>query len=385
MHRFRIELFFMFLLTVTLIVAAHVAFASVGEIGKVKGSGAIERGADSLDAVDGLGIQMRDTAVTANANMRIDFVDDTRVDITEHSRLIIDEFVYDPANDIGKLSIKASLGTVRYASGQIAKNFKQNVKIRTPSATIAVRGTDFIMVVDEMGGSMITLLPSCDTTGACYTGEIEVETDAGFVVLNQAFQATMTSHSMQRPSPPLLLDLDEQQISQLLILRKRNPYLEEEFEEYMRKKRMADFLGIDFLEFDGLDGDALTDSIENIWATALDETDYMLADMLYDMLDQLNAMLMALFMDELSRQNKAFLKEEGNVYGFDPATGIRLENEDPNWVWSRQDFEFGNNIELRLHQSYGYTLNIQQGEFELYDYKLGADGSNSIDITQSAN
>ena len=49
--------------------------------------------------------------------------------------------------------MKASLGTVRYASGQIAKRYKQNVKISTPSATIGVRGTDFIMTVDEFGGS----------------------------------------------------------------------------------------------------------------------------------------------------------------------------------------------------------------------------------------
>ena len=195
MQRFTKELRIAFVLS--LIVISNVAFASVGEIGKIKGSGAIERGSDSIEAVDGLGILMQDTAVTATATMTIDFVDETRVDITEHSRLLIDEFVYDPANDIGALSIKASLGTVRYASGQIAKNFKQNVKIRTPSATIAVRGTDFIMVVDELGGSMITLLPSCDTAGMCYTGEIEVKTDAGFVVLNQAFQATMTSHSMK--------------------------------------------------------------------------------------------------------------------------------------------------------------------------------------------
>jgi hypothetical protein len=129
------------------------AYAAVGEIGKVKGSGAIERGSDSLEAKTGVGIKMQDTAVTATGKMQIDFLDDTRVDITEHSRLLIDEFVYDPANDVGALSIKATLGTVRYASGQIAKKYQQNVKIRTPSATIAVRGTDFIMVVDELGSS----------------------------------------------------------------------------------------------------------------------------------------------------------------------------------------------------------------------------------------
>jgi hypothetical protein len=195
----------------------------------------------------------------------------------------------------------------------------------------------------------------------------------------------MTTHNMKPPSPPLTLQIGEEQINQLLILRKRNPYVDEEREEFMRKKRLADFLGIDFLEYDGLAGDALVDTIENIWVTALDETDYMLADMLHDMLDQLNQALMALFMDELAMQNASLLKEDKNVYGFDPETGIRIEDEDPNWRWSRQDFAYGNYIELLLNQGYGYTLNIIQGEFELYDFKLGTTAGNDINITQSAN
>ena len=160
-----------------------------GEIGKIRGSGVLERGKDVVDGVTGVGVQSMDTAVTARGQMQINFVDETRVDLTEHTRLLIDEFVYDPENDIGKLSIKATLGSVRYASGQIAKKYQQNVSIKTPSATIGVRGTDFILVVDELGGSMITLLPSCDTAGVCYVGEIDVMTDAGMVVMNQAFRA----------------------------------------------------------------------------------------------------------------------------------------------------------------------------------------------------
>ena len=109
------------------------AFGSVGEIGQIKGSGVLERGKDVvIQGEAGVGVQSMDTAVTANGTMRIDFIDETRVDITEQSRLVIDEFVYDPANDIGFFYRKASLGTVRYASGQIAKRYKQNVKIRTP-------------------------------------------------------------------------------------------------------------------------------------------------------------------------------------------------------------------------------------------------------------
>ena len=224
-----------------------IAHADIGAIGHVKGSGVLERGTSVvIDGTIGTAVQSMDEAVTANGTMRIDFVDETRVELTEQSRLIIDEFVYDPANDVGSLSLKASLGTVRYASGQIAKKYKQNVKIRTPSATIGVRGTDFMMTVDEFGGSMITLLPSCDTAGMCYTGEITVETDAGMVIMNQAFQATATVHGMRKPTPPVLLNLSEDQINNLLLLRKRTPIDEYGEAEMQRRRKLADFLGVDF-------------------------------------------------------------------------------------------------------------------------------------------
>ena len=149
---FRFLLFF--------IIASSPAFANIGEITQFKGKGnaAIERGNDSIDAESGVGIKMLDTAVTANSSMRIDFIDDTRVDITKHSRLIIDDFVYDPNTGTGSLGLKASLGTVRYASGQIAKNSRQRVRIRTPSATIGVRGTDF--TTEPRSGVRSHLCPS---------------------------------------------------------------------------------------------------------------------------------------------------------------------------------------------------------------------------------
>ena len=373
---FRFLLFF--------IIASSPAFANIGEITQFKGKGnaAIERGNDSIDAESGVGIKMLDTAVTANSSMRIDFIDDTRVDITKHSRLIIDDFVYDPNTGTGSLGLKASLGTVRYASGQIAKNSRQRVRIRTPSATIGVRGTDFVMVIDESGGSMITLLPSCDTAGMCYTGEITVETDAGFVILNQAFQATIASNGMSPPTKPFLLDLDESMINTLLILRKKNPYFEEQAKIIKRKQADADFLGLDFLEYGGLDYDALVESIEGIWITALDETDTLLQNLLYDMLDQLNLALMRLFMDELSEQNSMLLRREANVYGYDPVTGITLLNQSPNWVFSRRDDNEGNFVQLRLNQGYGYTIDLKQGGYELYDYRLGDNTGNSININQ---
>ena len=358
------------------------AFASpdAGAIGEIKGSGVLERDSQVIEGGAGVGVQSMDTAVTAKGKMRIDFVDDTRVDLTDHSRLLIDEFVYDPANDIGSISLKASLGTVRYASGQIAKRYQQNVKIRTPSATIGVRGTDFIMLVDEIGGTMVTLLPSCDTNGTCIVGEISVESDTGFVIMNQAFQTTQIKSSYQKPSKPLVLDIDENQIGTLLILRKRSPYDEEEIEILKKQRAQFEFLDIDFLETDVLDGDALTDSIKDIWATELSRgADYYLGELLYDMIDQLNLALAALFRNELDKQNEQFFADQ--KFGYDDKTRITLDKQDPNWVVQRTDLGVVNNLQLRLSQASGYIINMEQQGEAVLDYRLG-NGTNAIDIRQ---
>jgi len=357
------------------------AWASPGQIGEIKGSGVLERNNEVIEGTQGVGVESMDTAVTANGRMRIDFVDETRVDLTEHSRLLIDEFVYDPANDVGSLSIKTTLGGVRYASGQIAKRYKQNVKIKTPSATIGVRGTDFIMLVDEAGGTMVTLLPSCDVEGYCYTGEISVESDAGYVIMNQAFQSTMVTHGMKPPSPPLVLPIDESMINNLLILRKKTPYDEEEEELRKKAKQMFDFLGQDLLEFDELDEDALTKDIEAIWATEIEYgVEYYLADMLFDLLDMLNLALVELFKNLLDKQNEAAFVTVQT--GYDDKTRITLTYEDPTYRVTRIDIGARHKIDMKLNDQYGYTINMEQQDEVVYEYTLGSGANNTIDVIQ---
>jgi hypothetical protein len=244
-----------------------------------------------------------------------------------------------------------------------------------------VRGTDFIMLVDEIGGTMVTLLPSCDTLGTCITGEISVESDTGFVIMNQAFQTTIIKSSYSRPSKPLILDLDEKDIGTLLILRKRGPYQEEEVAILKRQRAQFEFLDVDYLDFDDLDTDALTDSIKDIWVTDLMRgSDYYLGELLYDMIDQLNLQLARLFRNELDKQNEQFFTDQR--FGTDPTTRVTLEKSDPNWVVSRTDVGVVNIFQLTLSQESGYIINMEQQGESILDYRLGA-GTNAIDIRQS--
>ena len=197
------------------------ALGSIGKISTQTGpDSAIQRNKSMVAGKVNTGIESNDTVNTQKGTTTfIQFNDNTKVKITENSRLVIDDFVYDPnRSDAGKLAMKVSMGTVRYASGQIAKVNPQRINIKTPSASIAVRGTDFHMTVDELGKSLIVLVPSCrdenenltkteDILVNCQTGSIIVENNLGTVELNQPFQATYIESLDKLPMPPVMLNL----------------------------------------------------------------------------------------------------------------------------------------------------------------------------------
>jgi hypothetical protein len=205
-----------------LLLAPLSAFAKVGEVTEQIGQDAsISRDKDTIVVGKGTGINMNDTITTSKAKLSLTFEDNTKVAITQQSKLVIDDFVYDPNSGTGTLAMNVAMGTVRYASGAIAKNSRENVRLRTPTATISVRGTDFTMTVDEIGRSLVILLPSCPDPKKpeeCFTGEIEVSTDVGMVLLNQAFQATVVASASNAPTTPRIISTLEMNIDNMLII-----------------------------------------------------------------------------------------------------------------------------------------------------------------------
>ena len=205
--------------------------AAVGTITEQANNPAsIQRQKTTLTGAKGTGVEMEDAIRTSQGKVGITFADNTKVQVNENSKLVIDDFVYDPKNkDAGKLALNMAGGTVRYASGAIAHNNPNKVAINTPTATIAVRGTDFTATVDELGASTIILLPSCaDKVKSvdqidpkdknCVTGIIDVITDAGMVTLDKPFQATRVDSRSQPPLKPTVLNLSLDAMNGLLIL-----------------------------------------------------------------------------------------------------------------------------------------------------------------------
>ena len=194
-------------------------YGVVGKLTEVTGPTQVSRASTKIEGKVDVGIEIDDTIETLKSRAGITFEDGTRVQCTEFSKLVIDTFVYDPSSGKGKLAMKATMGTVRYASGLIAKNNKEEVKVKTPTASISVRGTDFSMTVDELGRSLVILLPSQPQFGPSVVGQITVSNGLGTVVLTKAYQATFVASSSVVPSSPVILNFDdESKVNNMLLI-----------------------------------------------------------------------------------------------------------------------------------------------------------------------
>lgn len=203
------------------------AVAEIGSVFELSGTAVIKRGKEIITVTKGAFVETNDKVETKNGVANIKFKDGTTVKVTENSSLVIDDFVYDPKNAAGgKLSLKAASGTVRYVSGNIAHNNPNSVKINTPTASIAVRGTDFVMSVDETGKSMIMLMPTCETEQnvnlkglSCGSGKIDVDSGLTIIRLDKPYQATIVETASTPPSPPVIVNLSNTPIGNNLIIR----------------------------------------------------------------------------------------------------------------------------------------------------------------------
>jgi hypothetical protein len=127
------------------------------------------------------------------------------------------------------------------------------------------------MTVDELGRSLIILLPSCpDETlneDECPVGAITVSTDAGSVLLDEPYQGTLVSHSGLMPADPRRLLLERANINNNLIIVPPAEF-PRGFASDDEEDEIQTALDIDFLEYESLEEDLL--STDKFFVSALD-------------------------------------------------------------------------------------------------------------------
>ena len=353
-------------ITLTLVLFSQTnTWAGVGKVTEQTGPTEIVRARQSISSAVNTAVEMNDTIVTARSRAELTFEDATKVKITEQSKLIIDDFVYDPKSGTGKLAMKVALGTARYASGQIAKNSPQQVAVKTPTASIAVRGTDFSMTVDELGRSLVMLLPSCDGK-TCITGQIEVSNEAGSVVMTQAYQATLVASVDRPPSSPVIVTIDQANINNMLIISRPREISDENRDNRRDTKNALDtnLLDRDFLKPADL-GNQL-DGFSRLDRNELED------DLLPNVLDAVNA--------ALSATQEAMSTTLSMLPGYDAGSGLKWRTTDQEQlVLTRYSSHI---FELTVPKEQGAILDLQQDGIPVYQ-KINSGGTTTITVIQS--
>ena len=343
----------------------------IGGVSEVTGYAQIKRlGSSSsslnYDADLDFSIQTNDEAITTNGRMAIKFLDDSTVKLTEHSQLTIDKYIYDPDPSKSQMALTFGLGTARFISGKLGKIDRKNISLKTPTADIAIRGTDFTATVDELGRSLIILLP--DKYGVS-SGEIEVITATGSVLLNKPYEATTVSVFESNPSKPAILDLTLEFIDNLLIV---SPPKEEKALDGERVVAKANILDFNDLDFDYLEEDFLAD--DSLEFTELD-INYLDVNYLEDLLDILDALGVEDDEDKLSMVSGVTVT--GTTLGLDVKTQITTLITGQTISLRRSVSE---SARLDLNISNGYTvILIQDGVSNVI--KING-GDSVIKITQ---
>lgn len=130
---------------------ASAAEPVAGLIKTSKGSASIERGGQKLPASVGAAIEARDRIVTGTDGVvGITLRDHTMLTAGPNSVLDLAAYAFDDTTHAGKLEARVGKGTLAVISGKLAKTNPQAVSFATPSMTLGVRGTEFVI---ETGGA----------------------------------------------------------------------------------------------------------------------------------------------------------------------------------------------------------------------------------------
>ncbi|MBN8508163.1 MAG: FecR domain-containing protein [Burkholderiales bacterium] len=125
------------------------ARAEIGQIKVAKGQVTVERAGQALPGQVGLRLEAQDVVRTgADGSVGITMRDDSLLSAGPNSIVALERFDFEPTTQAGRFDSRLDRGTLAVLSGRLAKQSPQAVTVRTPSAVLGVRGTEFVVAVE---------------------------------------------------------------------------------------------------------------------------------------------------------------------------------------------------------------------------------------------
>lgn len=140
------------LLCLAALAATLPAFASdIGVIKVSQGAVQVEREGRSVPATVGMAVRAADVLRTgADGSAGVTFADNSLVSVGPNSVFSIDRYRFDSTTHAGEFEGSLRKGKLAAVSGKMVKQTPESMKIRTPSSVMAVRGTEFVVSVDDV-------------------------------------------------------------------------------------------------------------------------------------------------------------------------------------------------------------------------------------------
>ena len=133
-----------------MVLATGVMAQDVGEIKTVKGTAHVERSGKKLPATAGMQLRQADTIVTgADGAVGITFLDNSLFSAGPNSVLVINKYRFDTTTHAGEFDASLNKGSLAVVSGKMVKQSPESMRIRTPSSIMGVRGTEFVVKVND--------------------------------------------------------------------------------------------------------------------------------------------------------------------------------------------------------------------------------------------
>lgn len=169
--------------------ATAAAAEDIGSVTRLQGAAGILRGDLPLPASLGQAVQVGDILVTgAAARLEVTFRDRSVLTLGGDGRITVDGFVFDPTDEQGAATqaINVATGIFSFVSGAIEDRDPAQVAVRTPVATIGIRGTAF------RGGALFAGMPPGQLHYGFQVldGTIAVTNPFGAVVLDDPGEGT---------------------------------------------------------------------------------------------------------------------------------------------------------------------------------------------------
>lgn len=112
----------------------------------VSGSVNVERAGQQLPVAVGDRLYPQDKLMTGrDGRLAVTLRDDTRISLSANTQLIVSEFAFNPSTQSGGVVVSVLKGVSAFVSGLVAKSSPSAMKVTTPTATLGIRGTEFVV------------------------------------------------------------------------------------------------------------------------------------------------------------------------------------------------------------------------------------------------